>query len=270
MAGTRWACSPSARAASKLLLQRVEPQRVQPRGLGGRPRRLRQTQQRRPAPEGERVGDRVRGATRIAGAERAARSREQLLELDGVDDRSVERVPVSGEPDRVRPQRPAQPGHVVLHGVSRRAGKIAAPQRLDQRVRGDDATRSQGQARHERLPLGARHVHRRPATTTSNGPRSRTSSFPIRPALRSREQSGTPGCAVRGCVTRPRQRRLRCGLLASGAARPAARRPPAGRASPPAGALGGRGSDERPAGSCMAARARIVPAMTRAIALGRS
>ncbi len=66
------------------LLQRVEPERVQPPGLGGRPRRLRQTQQRRPAPEVERVGDRVRGATRIAGAERAARSREQLLELHGV------------------------------------------------------------------------------------------------------------------------------------------------------------------------------------------
>ena len=144
------------------LLQRVEPQRVQPRGLRRRPRGLRQAQEGRPAPEGERVGDRVRGSTCITGAERAARSRKQLLELGRVDHRPVERVPVGGEPDRVVAERSAQPGHMVLHGVSRRCGKIAAPQCLDQRVRRDDATRSQGQARHERLPFRARDVHRLP------------------------------------------------------------------------------------------------------------
>ena len=89
------------------LLQRVEPQRVQPRGLRRRPRGLRQAQQRRPAPEGERVGDRVRGSTCITGAERAARSRKQLLELGRVDHRPVERVPVGGEPDRVVAERSA-------------------------------------------------------------------------------------------------------------------------------------------------------------------
>ena len=143
----------------EVLLQRVELQRVQPRGLGQRPRGLRQAKQGRPAPKGERLGDRVPGVTGIAGAERAARSCEQLLELDGVDHRPVERVPVGGEPDRVLAQRLAQPGHVVLHGVSRDGGKIAAPQRFDQRVRRDDTTRSQGQARHQRLPFGARHDH---------------------------------------------------------------------------------------------------------------
>jgi hypothetical protein len=51
---------------------------------------------------------------------------------------------------------------MVLHGVSRRCGKIAAPQCLDQRVRRDDATRAQGQARHERLPFRARDHHRLP------------------------------------------------------------------------------------------------------------
>ena len=163
MAGSQVGVLAERESGLEALLQRVEPERIQPPGLGGRPRRLRQTQQRRPAPERERVGDRVCGSPRIAGAERAACGRKQLLELHGVHDRSFERVPVGGEPNRVWPQRPAQPGHVVLHGVSRRTRKIAAPQRLDQRVRGDDTTRSQGQARHERLPLGARHVHRLPA-----------------------------------------------------------------------------------------------------------
>ncbi len=84
----------------EVLLQRVELQRVQPRGLGHRPRGLGQTEQRRPAPQGERLGDGVRGDARIAGAKRAARNREQLIELDGIDHRSVERVPVGREPDR--------------------------------------------------------------------------------------------------------------------------------------------------------------------------
>ena len=206
----------------EVLLQRVELQRVQPRGLGRRPRGLRQTEQRRPAPEGERLGDRVRGAARIAGAERAARSREQLLELDGIDRRPVERVPVGGEPDRVLAQRPAQPGHMVLHGVSRRCGEIAAPQRLDQRVRRDDATRSQGQARHERLPLGARHVHRRPRDDHLERPQepnlelSHTACPPLSRAV----WHAGPGSASR--VTRRPSAPAPSGLLASGAARPAA------------------------------------------------
>ena len=124
------------------LLQRVEPQRVQSCGLGRRPRRLRQTQERGPAPEGERVGDRVCGSPGVSGAERRARGGEQLLELSGVDDSALERVPVGREPDRVLAQRPPQAGDMVLHGVSRRCRKIAPPQRLGQRLRGDDPPRS--------------------------------------------------------------------------------------------------------------------------------
>ena len=81
-----------------------------------------------------------------------------------------------------------------------------------------------------------------PATTTSNGPRSRTSSSSIRPAFRSREQSGTPGCAVRGRVTRRPSALaplpaapLWAAPLPARPGRPP-RRPPAGRASPPAAA----------------------------------
>ena len=91
----------------EVLLQRVELERVQPRGLGERPRGLRQTKQSGPAPKGERLADRIRSATRIAGAERAARSREQLLELDGVDRHPVKRVPVGGKSDRVVAERSA-------------------------------------------------------------------------------------------------------------------------------------------------------------------
>ena len=124
------------------LFQRIEPKRVQPPGLSRGPGRVRKAEQRRAAPEGERLRDRVRGSRRIAGAESGARSGDQLFELGGVDDRVFERVSVCGEPDRVRPQRPAQPGHVVLHGVSGRGRKIASPQRLDERVRSHDSTRA--------------------------------------------------------------------------------------------------------------------------------
>ena len=256
MAGSKFAVLAERERGLEPLLQRVEPERVQPPGLGGQPRRLRQTQQRRPAPEGERVGDRVPGATRIAGAERAARSREQLLELHGVHDRSFERVPVGGEPNRVRPQRPAQPGHVVLHGVSRRTRKIAAPQRLDQRVRRDDPTRSQGKACHECLPLGARHVHRLPARDHLERPQEpnlELSHTACPPLSRAVWHAGPHGARPRYAT--PVSADSAVGVPAPGAVRPAS--------------VAG-GSDERPAGSCMAARARIVTAMTRAIVFGRS
>jgi hypothetical protein len=143
----------------ELLLQRVEAQRVQPRSLGGGPRRLGQTQQRRAAPEGKRLGEGLRGSACVAGSEGGARSNEQLLGLDGVHPCALERVPVGGQPDPVGAQRATQPRHVVLHGVSRCRRELASPQRLDQRVGRHDPTWPQRQAGNEGLPLRARHVN---------------------------------------------------------------------------------------------------------------
>ena len=178
------------------LLQCIEPERVQPPGLRCRPCRLRKTKQCRAAPEGKRVGDGVRRSARVTGAESGAGSGEQLLELAGVDECVLERVPVRGESDRVCPKCPAKPCHMVLHRVSRRSRKLASPERFDQRVRRHDPTCTQGQTGDKGLPLRARHLHWMPGDDHLERPQKPNFELSHWRVLRSLEQSGTPGGAV--------------------------------------------------------------------------
>ena len=122
------------------------------------------------------------------------------------------------------PKCPAQPGHMVLHGVSRRRRKLASPERLDQRVRRHDPTCAQGQTGDEGLPLRARHLHRLPGDDHLERPQEpnlELSHMACPPLSRAVWHAGRGG--VKLVLRGAGQRRLGCEpSAASGAVRPAA------------------------------------------------
>jgi hypothetical protein len=94
--------------------------------------------QRRPAPQGERLAEQPGRDVRVAGRERLPAGDGEPLELDRVDvaRRQVEPVPdgLRVEPGRIG-QQPAQPGHQGLQRARRAGRRGVRPDRLDQRVR---------------------------------------------------------------------------------------------------------------------------------------
>ena len=144
------------------ILERGEPELVQPRDLGLRERLVADVLVRRPAPQLERLAE---GRRRRLGRLRAPASREALepleVELAGLQAQAIA-GPFGHDP--VRSQPPAQRVHLDLERVRRARRRALAPQRVDQPVaRGDLAARDQ-QAGQERdlLPgreLDARDLH---------------------------------------------------------------------------------------------------------------
>ena len=147
----------------EVLLERVDVQHLEPACLGAEPRGAGQPLQRRPAPEGKRRGDRVRRGRNVAGPQRGAGLREQLLEPHGIDDRVLERVAVGRADDRLLSQRGPEPGDVVMERVPRRGRKLLAPEAVDERVDVDHAAVPEREHRQQRLTLRAAHVRGRPA-----------------------------------------------------------------------------------------------------------
>ena len=84
--------------------------------------------------------------------------RQQFLEVDRVDERVVQRVPVAGAGNGIVTERGAQPGDMMLDGVSRSGGQVRPPQRVDQVVHRDDAAFREGQDCQQRLPFPAGYV----------------------------------------------------------------------------------------------------------------
>ena len=122
-----------------------------------------QTLKRRPAPESQRRRHGIRRGGRVAVAQRGARLGEQLLELDRIDARLLQRVPVRRADDRLRSERGAQARDVVVHRVSRSGREVLPPQRVDELVDRDHAALPERKHRKQGLTLRAGHVRGRPA-----------------------------------------------------------------------------------------------------------
>ena len=145
------------------LLQRVDTERLEPPRLGAEPRRRGQTLKRRPAPESQRRRHGIRGSGRVAVAQRGSRLGEQLFELDRIDVRLLERVPVRRADDRLRSECGAQARDVVVHRVSRSGREVIPPQAVDELVDRDHTALPERKQHKQGLTLGAGHVRGRPA-----------------------------------------------------------------------------------------------------------
>src|SRR5581483_4680770 len=140
------------------LLERVDPQIFEAVGLGAQPPDLGQPLERRAAPERERAVSEVGGRPRVALAACGARPDEQALEDNGVRRRADDGVAVAAADDRRLAESRAQPGDVVLDGVSRGGGHVGPPELVDQRVHGDMAPAPKREEREQRVALRAGHV----------------------------------------------------------------------------------------------------------------
>ena len=134
--------------------QRVQPHLVEPESLRHEQSTLGDLRQGRPAPEGERLGERRRGFLRSPILERFDPVRRQLLEAIDVAAATLdaEHVRVASRLDRVAPEGTAQIGDVALHHVARGGRRGLAPHLIDQ-------------AAHRDRPIRADHEHAEHCTT---------------------------------------------------------------------------------------------------------
>ena len=111
------------------------------------------------APERERRGG-VRGRrVRVAVAPRRHGRGQQLPRTATASTAAcVQRVPVAGAGNGLATERGAQPGDMVLDGISRSSGEVGAPQRVDQVVHRDDAAVRERQHCQQRLPFPTGYV----------------------------------------------------------------------------------------------------------------
>ena len=145
----------------ELLLERVDAQRLEPLCLGAEPGRDGQALKRRPAPEGQRRGGRLRRAGGVAAAQRCARIRQQLLEPNRIDARVRQGVSIRGADDRLLSERGAKTGDVVMERIPWSGRELLSPQAVDERVDVDHLAAPERQHREQRLSLGAAHVRAR-------------------------------------------------------------------------------------------------------------
>ena len=123
---------------------------------------VREVRERRAAPQGERVLERLRRARRTARRELGAAVREVALEAVGVEGTGVElqlvAVLVRGD-RRGGAERPAQAGDVDLHGLRGRGRRLLAPQLVDQPVGAERLVGVQQQHRQQRPLAGTTDRH---------------------------------------------------------------------------------------------------------------
>ena len=138
------------------ILDGRESQLVQPSCLGARELLVRELLERGAPPERKRVAEGAPGARRVAGRERDAALRDEALEARAVQLPRRQREDVARraclDPAAGR-ERASQLGDVELEQLRGRGRRVAAPQRLDQRVGGDDQVRAQKQDREQRARL---------------------------------------------------------------------------------------------------------------------
>ncbi len=162
------------------VLQRRQPDLLEPvpRGPGERP--ARDAGERLSAPQIERVTQPRGARRRVLGRQCVAPLRAQSLEPLEIELLWCDLQHVAGRmrgdartPLRIR-QRPPQPRHQRLQVVARRPRRPLAPQLVDQPVRRDRLARVQQQRRQQSALLRPER-HRRPRLCTSRGPRIRNS-----------------------------------------------------------------------------------------------
>jgi hypothetical protein len=133
-------------------LERVEPRVLELARSARRPRLGLEVGQRPPAEERERLAQRFGGLLRRL----ITRALDKGGEAIGVQLPGLERDDVACGPrldQRVRRQRPPQPRDVRLQRRRRVAGRVLAPQRLDDAVAGEHLARVQDEQRqHRALP----------------------------------------------------------------------------------------------------------------------
>ena len=146
------------------VLDRGEAQVVEPAAfdLGeGLSSELRQS---RPAPERDRLADRVRGAVRSARGERGATVPDEALEADQVDGLRLHLEQVAGCTRHEGPvgQELPQAREIDLHARHRGLGRLVSPQLVDQPLARDHMVRVQDQQREQRPLLGTSERKRPP------------------------------------------------------------------------------------------------------------
>ena len=137
-------------------LGRRDPEVGETRGLALGERLVGEVGEWRPAPEGARLLEGRRRASRLAGVEIAPRLGDEPLEAPCVDLLGVglQAVAVVAGDDRPGPpvdgERLAQARHVDLHGLRRGRGRSLGPQLVEQRVRAERLVRVEEQHRQQR------------------------------------------------------------------------------------------------------------------------
>ena len=132
------------------LLERQQPQRLQPRDLGLRPALILDVRERAAPPERQRTAQRQRRLPRLL----AARVLQQPLEIGSVRLHRAEQIAGAARDDRLRRQRPPQFRYVSLEHLRRAPRRPFPPQPIDQAVLRDDLAGVQ-KKEHEQRPLPA-------------------------------------------------------------------------------------------------------------------
>ena len=129
------------------LLERDEPQLLEPRDLRLGERLVRQVAQRGTAPERERPAQLVRRGLRLVGPRLAEQALEAVqIELPGID---AEEVAGRARDEPALAQLLAEPGHVDLDRLRRGGRRATGPQRVDQPVARHGLVRAQQQDREQ-------------------------------------------------------------------------------------------------------------------------
>ena len=145
------------------LLQADQPQLLQPGDLGLGERLVAEVGQRRPPPQGQRLGQQVGRLGGGAVGQGLAPLGEEALEPADIDLVGDGPEQVAGRPGDQPPLRqgPAQPRHRRLEGVGRARGRVLAPQLHEDALAGHDLVGVQHQ-QGEHGPLAGSPVRDRP------------------------------------------------------------------------------------------------------------
>ena len=117
-----------------------------------------------PAPEPQRHLEVGGGELGGVIPERHPRPAQKLLEAPGIDGHGIDVQGVAGRPvadeRSTVPQTPAQPRDLLLQGLADAGGRLLAPERLDQLIRGDRVGGAEREHREEPALLRAFELHR--------------------------------------------------------------------------------------------------------------
>ena len=130
----------AAQVGLQPVLERLEPQLLEPGRLRLGKRLVREVGQRRAAPQRKGVAEQPRGGGRVTHRQRLAPFTGKPLESMRIDLLRVHAQQVAGRArdNRVRPQQLAQPRDVDVHRLDGRLGQILSPQLVDEPVGGDE------------------------------------------------------------------------------------------------------------------------------------
>jgi hypothetical protein len=154
------AMAPEREVGVDPVLERRQPQLLQPRHLGLRERFVADVLVGLAAPQPERLAEARLRRAGLAPRQLGAAACDQELEPLEVQLTGREAEPVAGPVllDPLRAEAPAQPVDVDLQRVDRRRGRLLTPQRVDQPVARDDVPARDQQAREQRHLLARRQL----------------------------------------------------------------------------------------------------------------